>query len=162
VTIEPPPDCGFSVTVAGNEVTGQSKDVVSFQSADFQDGAIVGITLRQMPTETGRTCTLGSIIDPEFPRVLGPGPYVGAVGCEIGLQGTDTYFFSEIDMAPSLFISEYQLTKSLKGQLSGPIVVMGSPPDYPERWDSAVITFEVRVPPDYIPPLLGIYECVIP
>lgn len=158
VTIEPPGDCRFSVTVAGNEVTGQSMDVATFQSEDFGDGALLGIDLEQ--ADTGRSVLFGALIGDGFPRVLGPGSFVGGVSGRIGLQGTDTSYDND-GPAVTLVVSEYVPGEVVKGELNGTVRVLGPPPDYPERDEDLRITFEINVPPDFVP-FLGYYSCTIP
>jgi hypothetical protein len=158
VTIEPPGECGFTVMVAGNEVTGQSNDVVNFQSADFDDGRLLGINLEQSQTE--RSVFLGPLQGDEFARVLGPGSFPGGVVGSIGLVGTDTTFYDDA-MSVTLVVSEYTPGELLKGELSGTVLVAGPAPDYPEREEPVLITFEITVPPDFVS-FLGYYECTIP
>ena len=158
VTIEPPGDCRFSVRVAGTEVTGQSKDVATFQSEDFGDGALIGINLEQ--SDGGRGVFFGSLLGDEFPRVLGPGTFVGGVSGTIGLQGSDMSFYND-GPTVTLLVNEYVPGEVLRGEFSGTVLVLGPPPDDPEREEDLLITFEINVPPDFVP-FLGYYYCTIP
>ena len=143
--------CGFTVRVAGNEVTSQSGDEVSFQAVIGDE--LVFVTLEQ--AATGRTTLIAPV---EAGAVVAPGAFPGTVNGRIGLgEGNAVYVDDEMN---ELIVTEYEPTESIKGSLIGTVEVLEG--DEPEgRLEPIEVLFEVQVPPDFLP-FVGTYKCVVP
>jgi hypothetical protein len=149
--------CGFTVTLDGNEVTGQSGDEVQFWSAGSLDGKLVSVTVVQVAT--GLTTIVVPAYGDEVPKVLGPGTFLGDAGGYIAKRSDDVSYGA--DGSSDLIIFEYEPGVSVRGAWSGPVIVLGPAPDYPLRDGTLEFTFEAQVPPD-LENSFGISSCTIP